>query len=397
MTDEDRPSSGTPGVRRRPATVIDLQATEVPSDAATPELKVEMPPLEPPRDPPPKADEKSASEQPSAPPPPKGSSWALLSAGFAGAAGALLVVVVFWLAGALPTGREPSTDLSPRLAKLEKQLSDLAARPAPAAADTKALDDISARLTRLESAQATPRPPLTDPVVLGRLTATENAVKSAADNMVGLSRRADAIDASQRDTNSRIDKLTASLADVLSTARQAAAGSDRASRFAVAASALRGAVERGDPFTGELAIVKPLTSDADAVALLEPFAANGVPTNAALGRELAAIVHAMPRAEAQPSSGGSFIDRLSANAEKLVRIRPVGAGRGDDRDAVLSRVEQRAAQGDVGGATVELTKLPAEARAPAQAWLAKAEARNKAIAASRKLAADAVAALKAAP
>ena len=84
--------------------------------------------------------------------------------------------------------------------------------------------------------------------------------------------------------------------------------------------------------------------------------------------------------------------------EKLVRIRPVDEEpRGDDRAAILTRVEQRAAQGNVAGALTELNKLPAEARAPFQAWIAKAEARNKAIDASRRLAADAVAALKAAP
>ena len=65
--------------------------------------------------------------------------------------------------------------------------------------------------------------------------------------------------------------------------------------------------------------------------------------------------------------------------------------------AILARVEQRAAQGNIAGALAELAKLPADARAPVQAWIAKAEARNKALDASRRLAADAVAALKAAP
>ena len=317
--------------------------------------------------------------------------------GFAGVAGGLLVFLLLWLAGAFPGGRDAPADLSPRFAKLEKQLSDLAARPTSVSADTKVLDEVSARLAKLENTLAAPRAPVTDPVVLGRLTATENAAKSSADNLAGLSRRADAIDTALRDTNSRIEKLAASVAEVQATAREAAAGSDRASRFAVAASALRGAVERGDPFTGELAVVKQLAPDAAAVAALEPFAASGVPTNAVLGRELAAMVRAMPRAEAQAASGGTFIDRLSANAEKLVRIRPVGVAQGDDRDAVLSRIEQRAALGDVGGAMTELTKLSLEVRAPMQAWSAKAEARNKALDASRKLSADAVAALKAAP
>jgi hypothetical protein len=314
----------------------------------------------------------------------------------------LLVVLLLWLGGAFSGGRDPSPDLGPRLAAMEKQLNDLAARPALASIDPKAvnatLDDIAARLARLESAQATPRAPVTDQVVLGRLNAAENATKSLADNAAAMSRRADAADAALRETNNRIDKLTAALNDMQATLRSAAAGSDRASRLAVAASALRNAVEHGDPFTAELAIVKPLAPDAGAIALLEPFAASGVPGNVALGQELAAIVRPLLRALDRPASDAGFLDRLQANAEKLVRIRPVGEEvRGDDRMAILARAEQRAAEGNIPGALTELNKLPPEARAAVQPWIARAEARNKALDAGRRLAADAVAALKAAP
>ena len=124
-----------------------------------------------------------------------------------------------------------------------------------------------------------------------------------------------------------------------------------------------------------------------------------MPSNAALGQELAAHrpADAARRRTSRRATAG-FLDRLQANAEKLVRIRPVGEEpRGDDRAAILARVEQRAAQGNIAGALAELAKLPPDARAPVQAWIAKAEARNKALDASRRLAADAVAALKAAP
>jgi len=123
-----------------------------------------------------------------------------------------------------------------------------------------------------------------------------------------------------------------------------------------------------------------------------------VPGNAALGQELATIVRPLLRASDQTSVDAGFLDRLQANAQKLVRVRPVDEEpRGDDRSAILSRVDQRASQGNVAAAMDELNKLPADARAPMQAWIAKAEARNKAIDASWRLAADAVAALKAAP
>jgi hypothetical protein len=401
MADEESPPDPQGVRRRRPPPVIDLKASEVPSEilaaeatAASPDLPPEAAAPEaaapPPSDPP--AESAPASEpRPSFAFVPEKSSWSHnAGAALAGVAGGLVVAALFWLLGAFSGGHESAPDLSPRLAAIEKKLSDLTVRPA---------DDTADRVAKLEAAAATPRPPVTDPVVLGRLTSSENAAKSQADNVAALSRRADAADTAIRDTNANIAKLSASLDDVRSTARQAAAGSDRASRLAVAASALRGAAERGDPFTAELAIVKPLVSDANAIAQLEPFAASGVPSNAALGQELAALVRPMLRASDETATAGSgFLDRLQANAEKLVRVRPVGEEtQGGDRTAILSRVEQRAAQGNVAGARAELDKLPADARAPLQGWIAKVDARDKALEASRKLSADAVAALKATP
>jgi hypothetical protein len=68
---------------------------------------------------------------------------------------------------------------------------------------------------------------------------------------------------------------------------------------------------------------------------------------------------------------------------------------GEDAVATLSRIEAKATQADIAGALAELAKLPPAVRAPALAWIARAEARSKAIEASRRLAAEAVSALKA--
>jgi hypothetical protein len=431
MASAKRPPSDSQR-RRRPPPVINLEATEVESRpvAAPPNVDAPTQPLQTETAPPPKSDDTfipppvspmhAASEPPTEPPPepprgpsrpppepppkrgpfawlPEELSWAQASAGIAGAAGGLLLFLLLWLVGAFSGGRESSADPSPRLASIEKQLKDLATRPAPASADPKAIEEVAARVGRLESAQSTPRAPVTDPVVLGRLSATENAVKSLADNAAALSRRADAVDGTLRNLQSRLDKMSANLSELQTNARAAAAGSDRSARLAVAAAALRDAVERGEPFAAELAVVKPLASDANPLAPLEPFAASGVPSNAALGQELAAIIRPMQRAADAPQRDGSILDRLQANAEKLVRIRPVDEARGDDPGAILARIEQRATHANISGALAELAKLPPAARAPAQAWIAKAEARNVAIEASRRLAANAVAALKATP
>ena len=64
-----------------------------------------------------------------------------------------------------------------------------------------------------------------------------------------------------------------------------------------------------------------------------------MPGNAALGQELAAIVRPLLRGIG-PDAGAraGFLDRLQANAQKLVRVRPVDEEpRGDDRAAILAR------------------------------------------------------------
>ena len=107
----------------------------------------------------------------------------------------------------------------------------------------------------------------------------------------------------------------------------------------------------------------------------------------------------LPKLKAAGGAGKSqdagFIDRLQANAGKLVRIHPVGRTEGDDVSAVLARIEANTANNNVSGIAAELMKLPANMREPAAAWSQKVAARDAALAAARDLARDAVAALAA--
>jgi hypothetical protein len=322
---------------------------------------------------------------------------ALIGNAVAAVVGGLLVFGLIWWTGALSGPRQAAVDLSPRLAAIERQLQDLAARPTPAGVDPKAIEELAARMTRLESAQSAPRAPVTDPVVLSRLGAAEQAAKALADNVAALARRSDSVEAALRDNQSRMERMAVALNELRTATHSAAAGSDRAARLALAVGSLRVAVERAEPFAAELAAVKPLTADAAAVAALEPFAGKGVPSSAALSQELAGLIKPMLRTADATRRDGGLLERMQASAESLVRVRPVGDVAGDDRDAILARVEQRAAQGNAAGALAELAKLSPQVRAPAEPWIAKAEARNQAIEASRRLAAEAMAALKAAP
>ncbi len=306
--------------------------------------------------------------------------------------------------------------LAARLAAVEVQLQELAARPSPNG--NPKVDDLSARVGQAEAALA--RPPAADPALATRLAGAETAAKSLTDNLAALNRRIDEVATAAREARGRADAAAGQNADqsaivaseqrelealagriaALEQAAKAMEGelakrtspADRAARLALAAAALQAVVERGEPFAAELAAAKPLAGDPGRLAPLEPFARTGVPSVAALSRELQGLIPSLlPTGAGKPQGG--FLDRLQTNAERLVRIRPVGEAAGNDPAAMVARIESRAAQGDLAGAIAELRKLPAELRAPAEDWIRKAEGRIAAVETSRRFAAEAMEAL----
>lgn len=380
MAGKRNPSDPAAPVARPPKKpqTIELAASEFASDSGSPK-EAEAPPG---------ASTASSKDADARPRP--GTNWPLIGAGFLGAMGLALAWALFWFTGAIGNGAVPGD----RLAGIEAQLRDLAARPAGDRADTKALDELSVRLARVEKAAAAPQAPSSDATV-----------KSLADEIAGLKQRVDDLTAIVRAIpppadraeiealNNRIAALEKSAGTMESElGKRATLASDRATRLALASSALRSAVERGEPFTAELAAARPLAGK-NAFESLEPFAASGVPSNLALARELSTLVPALRNAaNAMPVEGG-FFERIKSSASRLVRIRPSDESPSDDPAAVIARVDAKAAHADVAGALVELDKLPPAVRAPAQAWIEKARARIAAIETSRKIAADAIHAL----
>jgi hypothetical protein len=378
---DDKPK--TPNERRRrPAPTIDLSATEV---------NVEPPPSQ-------TADE--TKEAPQADPASRDKRPILLAAVAGGIAGAAAVVAGLWLSGVLqPT--KSANDLNSRISALETQ-----AKAPPKANDNQALADLSARIGKLEQApKATSS--ASDSALSDRLAAIENGMKALGVTLAALNRRAEdsaAAVSAARERAEAAAKSTEALQAKLAGIEQSAkatqdkvaqnAGSDIAARRVLAAVALRDAVARGAPYATELAVVKQLGADAQNIAALEPLATSGVPTEAALTRDLNALLPSMVAASgADASKADGFFERLQANASKLVHIRPVDAPKGDDVSAVLARTEVKAAHNDLAGIDSELGKLPPKTRSLADDWRKKLAARAAAIAASRNLAADSAAAL----
>jgi hypothetical protein len=168
---------------------------------------------------------------------------------------------------------------------------------------------------------------------------------------------------------------------------------DRTARLTIAAEALRAAVERGAPYQSELSAVKALGVDAKKTEALEPFAASGIPTAAMLARELEALAPVLQDVSEPHSGDTTFVERLKSNAQKLVRITPLNAPAGNDPQAVVDRIRLHAAHADIGAALADINALPDAAKPLAAAFTKKAAAREAALAASRQIAAEALAAL----
>ena len=165
--------------------------------------------------------------------------------------------------------------------------------------------------------------------------------------------------------------------------KSAAPKTDDPLRFALVAAGLHSALERGEPFAAELAAAKAVGVDPALLDGFAPFADTGVPKPDELFRELTGLIPEMLKVSAPAANGN--LHRLQAHAEKLVRIRPVGDGPGDDAATVIGRIDRDMARRDLAGVLGEIERLPAPSQAIAEPWRKKASARQAAIAASAQL------------
>lgn len=323
---------------------------------------------------------KPVSERPSAPVSP----WVI--AVLSGAVAASLVIGVGWMLGwpAVP------------------------ATPAPPQVSAAAVDDLAARIAGLETKTSKPAAPSPDPAA-ARLDALEKSLASLRGELTGLRGQSEKLAAAVNDVRSA-PRETGSPLD-LSAVNERIAQLERATRAQnseiaqesakpvddlplrriVAAALLDVLVRVGDPYTAALAAARSLTDNADMLKPLDGFAEKGMPNPAMLCRQLLTLVPKLsPPAAENPTAG--LVDRLQAGAAKLVRIERTD-GVGNDRGAVVARVTAAALRNEYAEARRELSTLEPADRAAAQAWIDKADARDAALAASRKFAADAMATL----
>ena len=393
------PNSSRP---KREAPTIDLEATEVSSEtrstaaAAASAAATSSAPSPEPSAPEPAAPEAPLVSPVDAPSARPVSPW--IVAPVSGAAAAALVIGVGWMLGWPPVqpASAPATSqlsaaidsLSTRVAGLEPKVGKPVPDPA-AAARTEALEKTIASLRNELAAMGAQGEKLAS--ALNEVKSTPRADGSAPPDLLGIDARIAKIESQMRTQGAEIAQQGSKLADAKADTKPA---DDLALRRLVSAALLDVQVRIGEPFPATLAATKALAPNPDELKPLDPFAEKGVPSAARLSSELLAVVSKLQPATQQSATttGTGIVERLQAGAAKLVKIERTDTA-GTDRGAVIARITAAALRNDFNEARRELLTLEPDDRAAAQPWIARANARDAALASSRKFAADAMAAL----
>jgi hypothetical protein len=339
----------------------------------------------------------------------------VIAAALAGAALAVLAIVLFGR-DLLPPPTADDSRVAAAEAKLDAMSGDLAglrsqlgqtAQSSDAGAISKQLDEIGQAVTstggRVDAVEGRVKEiadkvaqPAIDPAAVatlaGRLdgvdlrlrdVATADAVEALQARVSGAETKADAAATAQQIAAiearvSGVDKTVAQAVEpfdrrlsALESTLKARPVGDPVARQVVALGALEQALEAGRPFPAEFAAVKA-SSDIGDLAALEPFAASGAPTRAALSAQLSAILGGLPAEK--PADGGSVFSRLVANAGGIVKVTPKdgpGAGSGDAR----SRLAALAASGDLEQALAARESADEAVKAATADWAKTASVR----------------------
>jgi hypothetical protein len=145
--------------------------------------------------------------------------------------------------------------------------------------------------------------------------------------------------------------------------------------LAIAASALKSALDRGAPFATELDTFAAIAPDAPELAALRSYAEKGVPTRATIASEADAAANAMIEAAKPVDQNAGFFQSLVSSAESLVKVRPVGAVEGKGAPETVARMEVAINQGDYAKALSEYDTLPDAAKAAGADFAGKLKAR----------------------
>ncbi|TCR01213.1 mitofilin family membrane protein [Neorhizobium sp. JUb45] len=267
----------------------------------------------------------------------------LIAAGIVGGVVALALVGSMFYAGVIPGSSGGS---STETATLQQQIDSLNQQLASSTAAIEALKATAAAGNGATGGSTE---------ISDRLAALEARITEAGSNTAAS------------------DALTQRLAALEAKVDQP--GREEAVAKALAASALKTAIDRGGPFTGELQTFSGIAGDDPAVQVLGKFAQSGVPSASDLVQKFPQTANAILNAANQTDEQAGVGSRLLSSAMQMVKVRPVGDVEGDTPEAIVARMEDQLRKGNLKGATSEWEALPQSAKDASVAYKQTLDAR----------------------
>ncbi|MDR7223847.1 phage tail protein [Aminobacter aminovorans] len=316
--------------------------------------------------------------------------------GLAGGVIALLVAGGLQYAGVLGApgaGTGDNEQMQTEIASLKSQLADLGAAANGGALLKGDVDGLATAVQQVKSdievlkataGQAGSNEALA--ALDGRIKQVETAVTSLSQNngasseIAALTERVTGLDAAVRSAGEAAtadDGKIATLEQSISalTSKVDAQASQPKIALAIAASALKAAVDRGAGFGAELETFAAISPEAPELAALRAHAEKGVPTRADIVAETDAAANAMIAAAKPVNEDAGILERLVSSAEQLVQVRPIGAVEGTGVPETVARMEVAVNQGDFAKALAEYDTLPETAKAAGTDFVSKLKAR----------------------
>lgn len=288
-------------------------------------------------------------------PPSKPATSTLVASGIFGGIVALLLAGSMQYAGVLPGGASSSassdSDVSAEIASLRQEIAALANRP------TEPSADITSRLAALESSASTGG---------GGSADMEQKIAALETELAGLKSANEAAAATSTQLAGRLQQAEAQIND---------RGPEQQAARAVAAAALKSAIDRGGSFEAELRTYQTIAADDPAIAQLQPFAAKGVQSRIELQRQVSSVADSMVEAVAQPDPDQGLAARLYTSALSVVKVRKVGDVTGNTPEDIVARFEDRLRSGDFAAAAREWETLPDAAKTASQSFKQELDAR----------------------
>jgi hypothetical protein len=255
----------------------------------------------------------------------------------------------------------------------------------PAASAERAEDNsgIASDLDALrQEVQALKARPAGDPAMAGRIQALEQAQQQAQNSGPSdeIQQRLAVLDKQLQDLRSTAESTAAGNSDLTRRLGEAETrlndrGPEEKMARAVAAAALKAAIDRGGSFEPELQTFANVAGDDPAAAQLKDFAATGVPSRAQLQQDFSQVADAMLEVSTQPDPAQGLAARLFSSALSVVKVRQIGQVEGSTPEARIARIEDGLRNGDLSAAAREWDALPEPAKAKGQDFKRKLDAR----------------------